>query len=326
MGFTTWSFGPNRQDVLDTYAFIERFSDIYVEHIDNRIPWNSWIDDTPLPMEFTDEIAGRADKKIAGRELLLSVSLLNTNRDEIAADFDGTIPAYTNLDDNDIEEAYFKHVQYLIAELQPDYLVISIEANEFRLRAESKWDAYKRLIQKVTLRIKELHPGLPVSESISLHNLFEPEVSDPTAYIDEILRYMNQMDFVAISFYPFLKNQQLRVEFQEAFDFLHQNVNRPIAFVESGHLAEDLVVPAFNLSISGDETQQNTYLETLLLNAQEHDYEFIIWWAHRDFDELWETFPDDLKPLGQLWRDTGLLDAEGNRRPAMETWSNAWNN
>ncbi|WP_299533201.1 hypothetical protein [Ulvibacterium sp.] len=321
MGFTTWSFGPDQKDVDDTYSFIESNSDIYAEHIDNKIPWKAWMNDSPLPLEFTNEISGRVNKKIESNQLLLSVGLFNSNRDEIAEDFDGTIPSYTDLADIEIEEAYFEHINYLVDRLAPDFLVIAIEVNEFRLRAESKWGSYKILIQNVKSRIKELYPNLPISESISLHNLYEPDVADPTNYINEITGYINQMDFAAISFYPFLKNQHSKSEFQETFDFLHQNINRPIAFVESGHIAENLVVPDFNLSINGDETGQNDYLQTLLLNAQEHNYEFIIWWAHRDFDELWETFPDDLKNLGQLWRDTGLLDENGNQRLSMSTWS-----
>jgi hypothetical protein len=55
------------------------------------------------------------------------------------------------------------------------------------------------------------------------------------------------------------------------------------------------------------------------------DYEFIIWWAHRDFDALWETFPPELRDLGQLWRDTGLLDESGNERQAFLLWSEQLN-
>ncbi|MDH7445916.1 glycosyl hydrolase 53 family protein [Aquimarina sp. 2201CG14-23] len=321
MGFTTWSFGPNLEDVNDTYTFIENKADIYTEHIDNRIPWNAWMNDLTLPVEFTNEITGRVNRKINDKQLLLSVSLLNSNRDELAQDFDGTIPSYTDLNDPAIENAYFKHINYLVDRFAPDYLVISIEVNELRIRAENKWNSYTSLMQNVTSRIKEIYPNLSISESISLHNLYESdEVADPTAYVNEIITHMNQMDFVAISFYPFFKNQHSKAEFQETLDFLHSNINKPIAFVETAHIAENLIVPNLGLSINGDEAEQNVYLETLLTNAQENNYEFIIWWAHRDYDALWETFPADLKDVGQLWRDTGLLDENGNQRTSNTTW------
>ncbi len=322
MGFTTWSFGPNLEDVNDTYAFIDNHTDIYGEHVDNLIPWNAWINNTELPSAFTNEISGRANRKISGKQLLLSVSLLNSNRDELASDFDGTIPDYTSLADETLKNAYFKHINYLVNEFAPDYLVIAIEVNELRLRSPEKWEGYENLIFDVKSRIKQLYPELKIAASVSLHNLFEPEVANPTTYIEAITDHMNEMDFVAISFYPFLKNQSSIAEFQETLDFLHNQVTLPIAFVETSHLAENLVIPNLNVSIDGSENGQCDYLQTLINNAGDHDYEFIIWWAHRDYDALWETFPEDVKDLGQIWRDTGLLDENGTERPAFAIWSN----
>lgn len=320
MGFTTWSYGPNEQDVNTTYSFIQNNADIYAEHIDNKIPWNAWINNLTLPLEFTNEITQKVNKKINAKQLLLSVSLLNSNRDELANDFDGSTPSYSSLNDIEIEDAYFKHIKYLVDQFGPDYLVIAIEVNELKIRAGDKWNSYKLLIQNVKSRIKLLYPDLKISESISLHNLYNPDVANPTEYIDEIVNHMNQMDFVSISFYPFFKNQHSRIEFQQTFDFLHSKINKPIAFVESSHLAENLSVPNLTLSISGSEIEQNSYLETLLDNAQEQDYEFIIWWAHRDYDALWETFPVEIMDIGKLWRDTGLLDEAGNERLSYSTW------
>lgn len=318
MGFTTWSYGPNQQDVNNTYNFIKNNADIYTEHIDSKIPWNSWIHNLDLPAEFTNEITGRVNKKINNKPLLLSVSIFNSNRDELAEDFNGTAPSYSNLEN--LKDAYFKHINYLVDKFNPNYLVIAIEVNEFRLRAENKWSSYKTLIKHVKSKIKQAYPSLKVSESISLHNLYKPDIPNPTTYINEIISYMNQMDFVAISFYPFLKNLHTTTEFQEAFNFLHKHINKPIAFVESAHIAEDLIIPNLNVFIKGNAIEQNNYLETLLANAQEQNYEFVIWWAHRDYDALWETFPEALKDVGKIWRDTGLLDENGNERLAIQTW------
>lgn len=320
MGFTTWPFGPNQQDVEDTYAFIGEHADIYAEHIDNLIPWDDWINDTALPSEFTNDIIGKANKKIAGKKLLLAVSILNSNRDEIVADFDGEIPTYTSFSDTHIEDAYFKHISYLLDQFDPDYLVIAIEVNELRLRSPEKWEGYQTMITNVKQRVKQENPGLPIAESVSLHNLYEPEINDSETYINDIINHINQMDFAAISYYPFLKNQSTSEEFQTTLDFLHNRVTPPIAFVETAHIAENLIIPNLNVSIDGSTQEQNTYLETLLSNAETNEYQFIIWWAHRDYDALWETFPEDIKDLGQIWRDTGLLNEDGVERPAFETW------
>lgn len=325
MGFTSWSYGPTLEDVNNTYNFLQTHGDIYTEHIDNRIPWNAWINDLPLPAEFTNEIEGKANRRL-NQPLLLSVSLLNLNRDDLAEDLDGSVPSYIALNDPSIENAYFKHVDYLVNQFSPDYLVIAIEVNELRLRSSDQWENYVDLINKVTARIKTLHPLLPISESVSLHNLFDQSIPEAGAYETDIFNHINQLDFIAISYYPFLKNQHSLSEYQNTFDFLHQTASKPIAMVETGQIAEDLVVPGLNISMEGTEIGQNEYLSTLLGAAQDNDYWFVVWWAHRDFDALWETFPAELKDIGQLWRDTGLVDESGRSRPSFDQWMRIYQN
>lgn len=320
MGFTTWPFGPNLQDVNDTYSFIEANADVYIEHLDGSIPWNAYINDLPLPLEFTNDMEGKANRKIPNTDLVLSIGLLNNNRDDLEADFDGTVPAYNQLNDAVIVDAYTQHVEYLVDLFSPDFLVVAIEVNELRLRNPALWESYTLLINEVIRRTRATFPGMQISVSISLHNLFEPDIVDAQAYISSVFDHVNQMDFVAISYYPFLKNQRTVDAFQATLVFLHANTNKPIAIVESGHIAENLIVPNLNVEISGNPTEQNAFLETLLSNARTQDYEMVVWWAHRDYDALWEVFPPEVRDIGQLWRDTGLLDENGIERLALRTW------
>lgn len=320
MGFTTWPFAPTVASVNETYQFISNQSDIYSEHIDSEIPWDAWINDAPLPVEFTNNMASRVSRAIPNLKLSVSVSLLNLSRDELASDYDGTIPNYTQLNDPHIEDAYFKHLKYITDLLNPDYLILAIEVNQLLIKAPDKWDAYKLLMANIRTRIKQEYPSLVISESVTLHNFFEPNVEDPETYIEEVSDYINTMDFATISFYPFFSGLKTTADFQRAFDFLHERVNTSIAFVETGHLSEDLTVQSFNLFIQGNQAEQNDYLESLITNAQEHNYEYLIWFTHRDYNELWETFPDDLKDLGQLWISTGIINEDGMEKEAFSTW------
>lgn len=323
MGFSTWPYAPTSESVDATYEFIKNNADIYSEHIDANIPWNAWIKDLPLPAEFTNEIAGRKSRRIANTNLTLSISLLNNARDELAADFDGTIPDYVAMNDKKIEDAYVKHLQYITNELNPDYLIIAIEVNELLINSPGKWQGYKSLIAQVKARIKQQFPTLSISESVTLHNLFQPDVPNPQAYVEEIVTYVNDMEFAAISFYPFFNGLNSEDDFQDAFNFLHDQINKPIAFAETSHLSEDLSVASFDLFITGDNCEQNEYLESLLTNAQEQNYHYIIWWAHRDYDELWETFPEEVQDLGKLWISTGIINEDGAEKEAFSTWQMA---
>jgi len=321
MGFTTWSFGPDAEDVEATYQFINGHADIYSEHLDEAIPWKALLNHTAFPTKFNNDMAYKVSKRSANQQMLLSVSLLNIDRNNLMKDYDGTVPLYSAMNDIAIEDAYFDYLVYLIELFKPNYLVTAMEVNELKVKSETRWEEYKLLMSNIRSRIKTAYPSLQISESVTLHNWYLPNVENQTAFVDDITSYINQnLDFAAISFYPFLKGMHTKTDMQKAFDFLHGETIKPVAFVETSHIAEDLVVPSFSLNINGSVCEQKEYLEVLLLNAWLHDYQFIIWWAHRDFDELWAIFPDETKDLGLLWRDTGLLDEAGNERPAFETW------
>jgi hypothetical protein len=321
MGFTTWSFGTEAKDRESTYDFISANSDIYAEQIDDRIPWSAWINNTALPGEFVDNINYRVSKKKSTQQLLLSISLLNVYRDDLLADVNGTIPTYQAMNDLVIENAYFLHLKYLIDKFQPNYLVLAMEVNELRLKSTSRWNEYKLLMAKIRSRVKQAYPSLPLSESVTLHNWYNPATNNPTAYGQEIRDYVDQLDFIAISFYPFLKALNTKQEFQQAFDFLHSQVTKPIAVVETGHIAEDLDLKNLGVFLKGNACEQRDYLEVLLLNTYNKNYKFIIWAIHKDYDKLFATVPAQFRDLFQIWKDTGLIDQDDNQRPAYDTWT-----
>ena len=324
MGFTTWPYARTIQAVDDTYNFLTDNTDIYAEHIDHFIPWNAWMNNTALPSEFVDNIQSKVNRKLPGKKLLLSIGLLNNSRDDLMSDFDGTTPTYTHLNDAHIIDAYYKHVHYLVNALQPDRLVIAIEVNKLLLVNAIKWQEYKLMISEVKTRIKNDYPDLPISESMMLHVLLDAQSQHLDTYINEIFAYSNQLDFTSISFYPFSNNLHSKTDFQSAFDFLHQHTTNTIAFVETGNISKDLIIPSLNVNIRGSETEQKIYLETLCINAQEHQYDFIIWWTHRDYTALWQTFPPEIKDLASTWLSTGIITDDGTQRPSYTSWQKAF--
>lgn len=324
MGFTTWPYAPNQEAVTSTDNFLATNGDIYSEHIDSEIPWNAWINGTELPNSFTEMVANRAARRTSENTMTLSLSLLNIGRDDLMPDFDGTTPAYNSLDDIHIENAYYQHVSYLLEQLRPKYLVIAVEIDGILKHSPEKWEAYKSLMTKVKSRIKIANPSVAISESVMLHGFYQPDFGNPQNVISEVTSYVNTMDFAAISFYPFLKGLASKNEIQSAFDFLHSIITVPIAFAETGHLSEDLTVEGFDLFIPGNQTEQNDYLQTLLINAQEENYEYVIWWTHRDYDLLWDIFPEESKDLGKLWISNGILNEDGAVKEAYTSWSQAF--
>ncbi len=321
MGFSSWSYGPTADDRATNYDLIKGNGDIISEQMDGNIPWNSWIDGTDLPVDFVADVAYRVGQQSAGHDLMLSISPLNTERNDFIDNWDGSgKPAHSSMNDPILEDAYVAHVLYLIDAFNPDYLIIGMETTGMLNDSAEKWEELKLFMRNVRTRVRAVYPTLKMAESAVLHNWYKPETDDKAYYQSEVKNYIKEMDFAAISFYPFLAGLNSSNQFQKAFDFLHENTTKPIAFVETSHLANDLIVASYDLHIKSSEDEQADFVKALLTNAAENDYMFVIWWSYRDYDRLWETFPEDVKDIGKLWRDTGLEDENGTERAALRIW------
>lgn len=273
-----------------------------------------------IPKVLLDNLKYRFGHAKLTMDLSLSISLLNLDRSDLLADVDGSVPIYNSLADEHIIDAYDRYLSILIDEFSPKYVVTAMEVNELYHHDEEKWQQYKILASELRKRLKIKYPSILFSESITLHNLYNSNRSDAELYTEEIFTYVKTLDFVSISYYPFLQGLKNVSDMEKAFDFLHERVDLPIAFVETNQIADQLIIDSFNVDFDADECVQNEYLELLFSQAQRQDYLFVIWWAHRDYDELWDIFPDEVKELGKLWLDTGLLDEAGKEKIAFQTW------
>ena len=314
MGFSTWPFGPDVQDIKDTYSFIAEHSDIYAEQIDDKIPWTSLIQTNQLPDKFASDLS---NKIRLDTNRLLSTTPLNSGRDTIAEELDGSQPAYA-LNSDEIKQAYTQWVRILINEFNPDYLIIGMEINELYINSPELWPQYVELISFTKTVLSEEYPNLPISESMTIHNLLSNR--DNTPYISAMKEHATNIDYFSASYYPFFVGHTTKVDYQSAFDFVHNFTSLPIAFSETTHIAQNLNVPLLLLNIKSDQCQQNEFLEVLFENAQKQNYEYVIFWTHKDYDELWETFPIMVKDLGKIWRDTGLIDENNVKRESYYTW------
>jgi len=322
MGFTSWPYAPTLDAVNDTYLFLDRSGDVYEEIFPQKVPWKAFINDETLPTAYVDDVYKCVYHRISGKKMILSVSPLSIFRDNLAPDYDGSLPVYTRFSDATIEDAYFKHLSYLIENIRPDYLIFAMEVNEIYVHNFMQWQAFKILMKDIEERLRSDFPELPISVSITLHSLYEPDITNAGLYQQEVFDFVNQadIDFVSVSFYPFFKKLKTKDKWQQAFDLLYERINKKLAFSETGHISADLEVAAYNFSVTGSQEEQNEFLKTLLLNAQDHAYEFVIWWTHRDYYQTWLTFPSETQDLGKFWLTTGLLNDDGGYKEAYFSW------
>jgi len=327
MGFTSWPYAATAEAVQGTYAFIGTNADLVVEHLDDGVPWAESLRDAPFSKAFQEKITARRKNRPPRMKLLLSLTPLNVGRNALAESAGNgqrpPLPAELKdkpFNDPQLVRAYASYCRRMVEYFQPDFLLTGIEANELLNNQPKAWNPYRELSQQVQRGLREKFPQLPISESVTLHKLLDRQNHGLVEYRKQIQAFVEDHDFFAVSFYPFFLGLHTEKEFAEALDYLPRFTRRPIAITETGHPAEPLKIRTWNLDFPADAEEQAAFVRTLLSRAQAHRYRFVAWWTARDFDELWRTFPESVKDLGALWRDTGLIDQAGQPRPAYETW------
>lgn len=320
MGFSTMSYEMTMSGVESTYDFIATYGDIYSEQIEDPIPWEHLMSNDSIPYSIQQDWYKRAERKTNSQKLLLSIGLLNVARTDLQISPEGNTPVYNKMYDTHIVNAYTRYASTLIDIFNPNYVVLAMEVNDLLINAPEKWGEYKTLISIIRENIQQSFPNIALSESISLHNWITHYTQNEHELVEEIANYANMSDFVSISFYPFFKYMNTTTEFTQAFNFLQNKSEKPIAIVETNYIAETLELPSYNITIPAQETEQYVYLETLLSMAQKDNYLCVIWWAHRDYDNMISYYPDDLQELASIWSRSGLLTRDGEKRKIFYLW------
>jgi hypothetical protein len=226
-------------------------------------------------------------------------------------------------DDPVIMKAYLNYCKRAAEFFQPDFLAIGIETNELYHNAPADWPGYVKLHEYVYREVKRLHPKLPIFTTFTLHSMLNPNWKDREQMLDAFQQLMECNDLVVISFYPFFGH--LSSELDEAFAWLTRTFDqfgKPYAVGESGESAEVMRVPFGEhvVTMDGSPELQDSFYKKLLALAKQKKFAFVIESVPRDYDTRWKKNKDEFPPFFIVWKDCGLIDGEGNKRPAYYTW------
>lgn len=329
LGFTPWPYDATSTAVGFVYTEAAARGDFIAHHLDSGIPWEEALNGTPYSAELEAEIAARLANTPASHRTYLAISPLNGGRDGLA-EYWGTatnqpLPApwdTREFDDADVITAYTNFAADLVQRFDPDYFNLGIEVSELAL---NDIDAYGRLVvftQTVSANLAAQFPDLQLMISIALKSPGSVEAATLAAELPQIVQYV---DVVGVSVYPyvFFDHANRGNPANLPADWLSQVSaiagGKPIAIAETGWIAEDLVIPAFGVSVASNAAYQDAYLAALFSEAQRLDARFIAWFSLVDFDALWNTVLAR-DPVAQIWRDTGLYDENLNPRPSLDRW------
>jgi len=330
MGVTPWPADFTEAELNNAYSFINRHCDMVSHHFDEGIPYEEAFNNSGWPAGLITEINTRKTKTDVDKKILLSSAALSITRQTKApySRFSESMAAGTKayweampVNNDSVVTAYVNYIIYLHTAFQSAYINFGVESNELSWNSAA-FALYKDFISKVYQRLKTALPGIPLMVSFMVT---ESPVSLSLA--NELMPYT---DYIALSAYPYTHVSSSAAGntdpalFPASFftRFIDLDANKPFCFSETGYIAEDLLVPAFNLNKQGNANWQNTYLQLVCKLTNERKGKFIIWFCHKDYDAGNNTFRNlgVYQDLFALWEDTGLTDENNNQRPAYTTW------
>ena len=324
MGFTPFPWDATAEAVNATNEFVAENGDIIAHHFDAGVPWSEALDDRPFHINLEDEWKNRRSAS-SDMKILVSLTPLNGGRNAMALyrgkDENMPLPErFKNaaFDDPIVKKAYLNYCRRAVEHFKPDYLAIGIEVNELIHHSPRRWPAFVELYKHTYSELKKTYPELPVFATVTLHNLTNKGWKDLQRQQDEIRDFLPLLDVVGVSYYPFMAGQPERPI--EIFDWVRKFTDKPLAITETGYPAETITLKSYNVTISGSPAKQTTYFETLLDRAVRDDYLFVIAFLYRDYDALWEKIKNTAPEAFIVWKDCGLIDEQGNHRPAYDVW------
>lgn len=330
MGFTPWPYDATLEARDWTFAKIGAEGDIVSQHLEEGVPWPEMLAGQALSGNYLAELSDRKSRMPAGQRALVQINPLDTGRSGLApyrgADANEPLPAPWNgypLDHADVKAAFLNYARRIVEFFEPDVLGLGVEVNLLARNAPGKWTAYVELHRHVYTELKKLRPALTIFVSVFCVPFF-PEWSaedDGDLQREALADLEPWVDLVAFSVHPFMSALLAESFPDDYLDRLFALTSKPIGVSESSYPAQ-VWSTSSGLVFNGSPEKQDRFLRLLLDAGARHGARFVIWFAVRDYDQLWEGLLGRSE-LALVWRDTGLYDEAGAERAAATTWKAA---
>ena len=334
LGFTPYFYDATTEAQEFIYNKIKTDADIICHYFDDGIPWEESLFSLAYDQYITADWQYRKSKTHSNHKVIIAVTPINPTRDGIAlykkSSGNMSLPvtwSLYNFNNPYVKAAYLNYCKRIIEYFNPNYFIMGIEAN-LLINADvtmNKWNAYLELQQFVYSELKKFYPSLPMMVSLSGTDLLNGYTTAINLLQSRGLSdILGMTDYFAISLYPYRSNYLAESIPSNMFDLLFSMSNRPICITETAYPAQTVSINNGAKVYNGTTQKQNDYFQKLFAASDKYDVRFIINFALRDFDKLWQAngSADDLT---KILRDSGFYDENGNVRPVYETWKNKLN-
>ena len=337
MGFTAFPYDLSYEAVEATYRFVADHGDLIAFHHDAGVPWPEALAGEPFHPNLVARIDDEVARIVPGKTVYVAAACQSSARAGELAPYWGedTVMALPpgwetrTLDDPDVILAYTNWCRYLLDRFEPDFFAFAIEANGgFTGIGDPALGQFLTLAQAVYPTLKQEYPGTPILLSVQTGST----ESHRAPFLELTRRILQHSDMVGISTYPYFVRRFAGWDAYTDPDEIPADLltsitdlapGKPVAITETGYIAEDLDIDAYDMHIQGRRSWQTKYVWRLMEDAHALDAEFVVWFVPWDYDMLLETLEDlgePIDPSFYIWRDNGLRDGGGIDRPSLSAW------
>lgn len=334
LGFTPFPYGigTNIEAILtimdNVYGVIATNGDLVCHHFDSGVPWPEALAGAPFPDNMQFDLQFRKSMTPTNHAVFLAITPIRLDRNGLAP-YRGeqeSMPlpppwnTYT-FDHPDVQAAFYEYCRRMIESLEPDYVIIGIEANLLMDKAPGLWPAYVTLHTNTFAQLKAAFPALPIAVSWTAMDLLGGYTdANPTHQTAAFHSLSNHVDFLGLSFHPILS--ALLADTVPTIPLIRAALNLrtgTVAICETSYPAETFSLLGGSLNFNGSPDKQALFFKNLFTALDERESLFAVNFITIDYDQLWNEMgqPDD---INKLWRDTGLYDQDLAPRDALRIW------
>ncbi|MFV0426476.1 MAG: hypothetical protein ACK5KU_05495 [Beutenbergiaceae bacterium] len=317
------------ESVEQVGGLVSTAGNLYTVQLDNGVPWR----DADAGNDFSSGVMEEWERHRsyigADQQVYLAIAPLQDDRLSWSTGFDGgQAPEWATWESIDLERlrtAYLNYVNRAIEYFQPTFLNIGVEAGDLAHNDPQKWETLAEVLADSYQELKSAHPGLTIGVSWSLPLLMLPAVLEESTTLIEVL------DYVGISFYPYLDQFYSRLggvdlpqqpnQWREPYAWLSANIDKPLAICETGYSSVPVQLEEFDLDIGGDPDTQSLYVQELSVITAQDDYLFTVFFLAVDYGALTRELE---LPAMELWQYTGFFDEDLVPKPAWDAYIRFW--
>jgi hypothetical protein len=291
---------------------VGQHADVVALHYDpGELPWLDLVEGRPST-KLRSMLESDA-KLSAARSTFVAITPFNQHRCEVAG-LEGGAPFPVELgpalfSNPRVRKAYANYVGIVVAHLQPRFLALGIEVNQYEAANPADFGYWVSLYKELYRELKRVSPELVVFVSFQLDELHS------RSQMGILKHFLPELDRVGISLYPSVQGltpDELPVDYIAAvLDFAQV----PIVVTESAYSSRPYRDDV--LSLPGSPELQRDYLDWLLVQSEQLPIEFVNWFFATDTPFLIDN-PNVAG--GEVFAFMGLTTRGFGSKPVFELW------